>query len=214
MLNIILTRCWRLCGADGRCTSPAVALPVCHVELTPLVHYVCTHTRTLTSDIHLRTVRRGIALMLARAGDFSMLKAEMRAPERIWSIFDRWTCSSCLLLCKILVVALSASESRGQPMTADWSGVGYLGSGLERDGPQRKLILIKPVDAFACFLRRLRSSMGSGSRTKRRGAGGHNQLAGLWPAVRAWQAVMDTDTFSTAVFYLMKRPIEARLAPN
>ena len=85
-LNIISARCWRLCEADGRCTTVAVALLVCHDELTPLVHYVCTHTRTVTSDIDLRTVRKGIALMLARAGDFNTLKAEMRPPGRIWTI--------------------------------------------------------------------------------------------------------------------------------
>ena len=81
--SIISARCWRLCEADGRCTSSAVALPVCHNELTPLVHYVCTHTRTVTPDIDLRTVRKGIALTLARGGDFNTLRAEMRPPGRI-----------------------------------------------------------------------------------------------------------------------------------
>ena len=50
-VNIITITCWRLCEAGGRCTSSAVALLVCDDELTARVHYVCTHTRTVTSDI-------------------------------------------------------------------------------------------------------------------------------------------------------------------
>ena len=84
-------------------------------------------TRALwTSDINLRTGKKGIALMLARAGDFNTLRAEMRPPGRIWTICQAYLivrhADGFLSLCMSPVVALSASACRGRFLAAKLSG--------------------------------------------------------------------------------------------